>query len=246
MFTKILLKSAVGTASFAAVLASVQYAAPATTTVSPDFVTVACNDDYADSVFTKTSLKLDRAVAQYGAANTAHVVVTSNVDGKTPTGTATVTVVGQWSTTISLNNGKGNVTLPHRLAANNTYSVRARYNPSCAEFRGSSSDTKEYTVVKAGTNARASAPDISRGDRPRVRVSVDASTSVTVNSGRAAVRLFKNGDLRQRTVVDITGGDAVARFKPVRKRGLWEARVHYLGARNFQADSTRTTARVTR
>ncbi len=67
-----------------------------------------------------------------------------------------------------------------------------------------------------------------------------------MNGGRAAVRLFKNGNLRQRTVVDISGGDAVARFKPVRKRGLWEARVRYLGTRNFQADNTRTTARVTR
>ncbi len=87
MFTKILLKSAVGTASFAAVLASVQYAAPATTTVSPDFVTVACNGDYPDSwVITETSLKLDRAIAQYGAANTAHVMVTAMSTERLPAG----------------------------------------------------------------------------------------------------------------------------------------------------------------
>ncbi|MGH3329875.1 MAG: hypothetical protein ACRDPJ_01100 [Nocardioidaceae bacterium] len=169
----------------------------------------------------------------------------SNV-AETPSGSVRVIVEGEWSETVGLNKyGKANVTLPRRLAAGHTYSVYARYIPNCENFRASRSTAKEYTVWKASTNANASAPDLRSGDRPRVRVVVD-SRFVTVNGGDAAVRLFKDGNLVQREVVDITGGDAVARFAPMRKRGLLEARVRYLGNRNFRADNTRTTARVTR
>lgn len=202
-------------------------------------------DPYPNSVATVTHLNLGRNIAQYGAITRAFVRVTDGGLAGTPNGIIVLRVVGEDVQTKPLVDGRAVFTLPRRLPAQETYTVRASYHaPAESQYRDSS-DSTSYTVVKANTTAHATARDISRDERPRVHVRVTSDTGLTPR-GDVRVRLIKDGDVRRSKTVALNAGEATVFFRRVSELGEWTAKVVYLGNHNFQRDTDRDTFRVTR
>lgn len=221
------------------VLAAAQLLAPA-----GNAAVIVKADRYPNSVATVTHLNLQRNIAQYGAITRARVRVTDGGLAGTPHGTITLRVFGHVQTK-RLFDGRAVFTLPRRLPAQATYTVRANYRAPAESRYRNSSDSASYTVVKANTTAHARARDIARSERPHVHVRVSSDTGLTPR-GDVRVRLIKNGDVRRSKTVTLQDGEAVVSFRRVRALGQWTAKVRYLGNANFQRDTDWDTFRVTR
>ncbi len=234
MFGKHLKKSVATATAVGAVLAVAATSTSGVVTASPDFRNVACTNGYPNPAVSNTNLALTRPIQQYGQRNRANVTVTAN--GQDGTGKVRISVAGNtW--TVPLQDGEASQALPRRLDAGATYTVRARYIPDCADGEvAGSSDSEPLTVGKADTNITSRyAPNIQRGERPRVR----AVVSSTVSPGGEARVIITNGKARQAKTVSVEkigGGDSTikARFASVRKLGQWDVKIKYLGTRNFE------------
>jgi len=207
-------------------------------------VGIAAADPYPNSVATVTHLNLERNIAQYGANTTATVRVTDGGLAGTPVGTITLRVFGDVQTE-QLSGGTASFTLPRRLPAQETYTVRAYYHAPAESRYMDSRDSTNYTVVKANTTAHVRAADVTRDERPRVHVRVTSATGLTPH-GDVRVRLIKNGDVRRSTIVTLRDGEATVSFRPVWGLGEWTARVVYLGNDNFRRDVGQAIFIVTR
>ena len=234
MFGKHLKKSVVTTTAVGAVLAVAATSTSGVVTAAPDFKNVACTSGYPNPSASNTNLTLTRPIQQYGQRNRANVSVTAN--GQDGTGVVRISVAGNtW--TVPLQDGEASHALPRKLDAEATYTVRARYIPDCADGEvAGSNDSEPLTVGKADTKITSRfAPNIQRGERPRVR----AIVSSTLSPGGEARVIIKNGTARQAKTVSVEkigGGESLirARFASVRKLGQWDVKIKYLGTGNFE------------
>ncbi|QNN53947.1 hypothetical protein [Nocardioides mesophilus] len=242
MFAAILKKSVASAAAAGAVIAVAGLSAPATVGSSPSIEKVACKKDYPSAIATITNVALRNPAQPYGLTNVAVATVTANV-GK-PTGNVRISVAGR-SWTVGVNNGVARKTLPRDLAAQETYPVSARFVPNCdtGEY-GGSSDTTYLTVTRADTSiTRLKAPNRRAGGHPSVTATV-GSANLAPN-GSARVRIYNGGAVETQVVrvqkLEDGSGLIEARFGRVFKRGVWTARVSYLGNKNFQQASADRT-----
>jgi len=247
MFAKHLKKSAFSAAAVGAVLAVAATTTPGTVTAAPTLKNVACESGYENKTATTTNLTLVRPIQQYGQRNRANVTVTS--DAGEPTGSVIISVAGRtW--TVPVTNGEATKALPRRLPAQNSYDVRARFRPDCADGTqyARSASTKVLTVRKANTRIPTrSAASIRRGERPVVRAIVES----TVSPGGEARVTIVNGNAKKSKIVSVSklgAGESLirARFSRTRKLGVWDVTIRYIGTRNFRPSTEFTTFRVRR
>jgi hypothetical protein len=233
MFVKHFKKSVATATAVGAVLAVAATTTSGVVTAAPEFENVACTNGYPNPSASNTNLTLTRPIQQYGQRNRANVTVTAN--GKDGTGKVRISAAGNaW--TVVLQDGEASVALPRTLDAEETYTVRARYIPDCAggEVAGSN-DAEPLTVGKADTKITSRfAPNIKRGEQPRVR----AIVSSTVSPGGSAKVIIFNGKARKAQTVrlnKISGPESsiFARFSKTYKRGQWTVKIKYLGTGNF-------------
>jgi hypothetical protein len=243
MFKKILLKSVVGATAVGSALTMSAVAAPSVVTSAPELNNVACSEQYPGSVSTTTQLKLSRAIAQYGSTNVAHVTVSGDKAGSKANGSVTFTLSGEGvseSWTKSVKGGQASVTLPRKLAAGNTYTVRAKYTPGdCSVFKGSESKAAYYSVNKANTMRRVHAPNVDRGQRARVSVAVSsARPGMFTPRGQVRIVLSRRGEKLAVKTLRLEDGRVRASFGKLRP-GSYDVVVRYFGTGNFR--STRGT-----
>lgn len=245
MFGKHLKKSVATAAAVGAVLAVAATTSPGVVTAAPQIKNVACQDNYPNPAASNTNLTLTRPIQQYGQRNRANVVVTTG--NKDATGSVRISVAGR-SWTEPLVSGEASHAIPRRLDVG-SYPVRARYIPDCAGGQvAPSGDTETLTVGQAKTRVSSRfAPDIQRGEHPRVRAVVKSTVSP---GGEARVTIF-NGKTRKSQVVSLDkvgGGESTifARFSKTRKLGQWTVKIKYLGTSNFQPCKEFTGFHVTR
>jgi len=246
MFISHLKKSGTSAAAVGAVLALAATTTPGTVTAAPSFTNVACTAGYANKVATTTVMSLVRPIQQYGQGNRANVTVTSGAGE--PTGTVVISVAGRtW--TVPVVDGGATKSLP-RLAAGDTYKIRAHFRPDCAdrtEYKGSSA-TKYLTVRKASTGIPTrSAPSIRRGQRPLVRAIVRSTVSPS-GSARITIQNGRSSKSKLVSVSKLGSGESLirTRFSRTRKLGVWNVTIKYLGASNFRASTEFATFRVRR
>jgi hypothetical protein len=234
MFVKHLKKSVAATTAVGAVLAVAATSTSGVVTAAPEIKNVACTNNYPNPSASNTNLTLTRPIQQYGQRNRANVTVTAN--GQDGTGKVRISVAGNaW--TVGLQDGEASVALPRTLDAEETYTVRARYIPDCADGEvAGSNDSEPLVVGKADTNISSRfAPNIKRGERPRV----NAIVSSTLSPGGSAKVIITNGKARKAQTVrvdKIDGGESkiFARFSKTFKRGEWTVKIKYLGTGNFE------------
>lgn len=203
--------------------------------------------DYAAPTSTSTTLTLSDNVIQFGRT----VIASTRTRGEgNPSGPVTFSVNGDPFATVGEANAADGVRVP-MLGAGETYTIRARFHPRCDDDFDyqPSSDSAQLTVFKADTTTTARAADRDRGERPVVRGVVDSSTKAEPG-GEVRVTI-RNGDAVRTQDVPVTKNDDGtssyrAEFGRVFKRGEWTVVARYLGTRNFQASSARTTFNVTR
>jgi hypothetical protein len=238
MFKKILLKSVVGATAVGSALTMSAVAAPSVLTSAPEISNVACSEQYPGSVSTTTQLKLSRAIAQYGSTNVAHVTVSGEKAGDKANGSVTFTLTGggvSESWTKSVKGGQASVTLPRKLAADNTYTVRAEYTAGeCSVFKDSESKAAYYSVNKANTMRRVNAPNVDRGQRARVTVAISsARPGMFTPRGQVRIVVSRGGDKLATKTVRLEGGRALVKFGKFRP-GSYDVAVRYFGTGNFK------------
>jgi len=238
MFKKIFMRSLTGATAVGATLALTVAATPALTS-APEIRNVACTVPYQGSVATSTDLRVRPAVGIYGTPARAVAKVTSN-DG-TPTGRVKFTL-GARHWTVKVSGGTAVVRLPRGLRAQNTYKVRALYLPLCSRFQRST-DVAYYTVKKAPTHTLAKAPNVTRGTKARVHVTV--GSRFFTPHGKVRITVLKRGHVVATAVRKLRRGHAFARFGKYRV-GRYSAMAVYLGNRNFRRSSDSDVFRVTR
>jgi hypothetical protein len=245
MFTKILLKSIASTAAAGAVVAMAQVAGPAAVTASPTIENVACSTSYQGCAHTNADVDVDHQVTQYGTFNTITVTVHNTETGGRIVGGghATVIIRGVNTRSVQLTNGRGTLSVPRRLDANQTYDIVVQF-PSQGQY-GRSTDITRLTVVKSRTDLAVRASDLQGGQRPVVTGSVTGRTGLDPH-GRVEVQLFHRGDLVKSKTVGINDGDFTARFGRESDRGLWTAEATFLGNDNFRRSSGSDDFRVRR
>jgi len=244
MFKKVLLRSVAGATALGSMLAVSLVATPAVVTSAPDIRNVACSLQYPGSVSTNTTVATTRGVAGYGAATTATATVTRDDAGRNPRGTVRFVLRGAVNKTwtVRVRQGRASVTLPRTLPARNTYRVTAYYfPPSCSIFKRSDGTTY-YTVYKAGTRTRVSAPNIRRYQKPTANVVV---RSTLTPRGKVRIVLVRKGNQVAAQTKRLRGGRTSATFRKVRP-GYYKMKVRYLGAKNFRPSSGADGFRVRR
>lgn len=225
-------------------VASVALAGGALVVVTAPASSAAPGCQYPANIVTTTSLKVKPQKVQYGAGARARVVVNATGSGRTPKGQVIVTVAGR-SSVKGLSGGAATVSLPRKLAAGNSYGVRAKYDPKrCSRFQKSTSSKKSFKVVRAHSKAKVNVDDVKRGNRPKASVRVKTATGVTAK-GKARVRISHGGTSFAKTV-RLRGGSASTKFKALNKVGKWKVRVSYKGTGNIRPDSGSDTFRVKR
>lgn len=252
MFKKIMLRSVSGATAVGAALAMTLSTTPAVVTTAPEIRNVACEVKYPGSVATTTQLSLARPLGVYGDANFATARVSRDEAGaKTPDGPVRFLLTNPdgslrriWF--VQLQDGEATVRLPRRLDAQTTYRMRASYRPDdCSVFERSSSAPRYYTVEQAATRTFVGAPNVTRAERPRVRVAVGSESRFTAD-GRVRIVLKRDGRVLARKDRFLNDdGRAFTRFGKVRP-GRYRVVVRYFGNQNFERSRGVSGFRVTR
>lgn len=239
MFKKVLGKAAVGTAAASLVLV------PGAVIAGPQFVNVDNHcDDYPNGIATSTNVELRYTVAPYGSQNHAKVTVSSG--SGTPDGRARLWAANRGPWGLALNNGEANLRLPSKLKAGNTYQVRARYMGQCQH--NPSSDTANYTVVKATTTVNAG---VAKKKRAMFNATFQGSGGLAPQVGAARFKVVKQTANGNKTVrkarVDVAKGYAEVDF-PNLGRGDYLVKAIFLpnSNNNYERGIDRTSFRVGR
>lgn len=190
-----------------------------------------------------TTLKLSRTTEAFGQATAATAKVASNLSGVigNPNGTVAFTLGGK-SISQTLTNGVAAITLP-RLAAGQTYGVKASFVPGSGELAGPSSATGSITVVKDGTRTVVTAPTIKRRHVEVATVKVRSTHGAMVRGTVRAVLKKGTKTLRARTV-SLRRGTAKVRFGKLRKKGRYTVVATYRASQNFKRSVDRDAFKV--
>ena len=179
---------------------------------------------------------VDAASVSYGNATTVRLTL-SNLYGRTPVGTATLTVAGDdYSAAVA--KGLATFTTAVLPAGNHDYSISYATDSQIVGFThaGSLSVSKAEVSSVVGTITKAP----TKSTAGKLKVAVNRNTALATVGGAVTVTLRKGATVKVITGTVANGQSILA--LPKLAKGSWTVSVAYLGADNFNAKTVAVSA----